>query len=507
MNIDIAQLLPLPVLIPLIGAGFALSLGRHPRLQRSISAISLALVLIVAIILLVHADHDGPQVLWVGAWPEGLGIMLVADRLSALMLLVSSIVTITVLVFSARSDMDEASEKAPVSIFHPTYLVLAAGVSNAFLAGDLFNLFVGFEMLLFASYVLLTLGAPRERVRAGSTYVVVSLLSSMLFLITLSITYSATGTVNFAQLAERLAGLDPGIQLVIQVMLLVVFGIKAAIFPLSAWLPDSYPTAPASVTAVFAGLLTKVGVYAIIRTQTMLFPDSPLTGPLLWISLATMVIGILGAITQSEIKRLLSFTLISHIGYMLFGIAVSNEAGLSGAIFYAAHHIFIQTTLFLVAALIERAGGSTRLDRLGGLAANTMLSVLFFVPAMNLAGVPPFSGFLGKVALVEAGFDEGSWVSWVVIGGAIVTSLLTLLAILRIWHTAFWRPLPDSAPRSNQRLPHGWVLTAGVLVVVTVAMTVFAGPIFEFTQRAAIDIDAGRYAAAVEESIRRLAAP
>lgn len=507
MNIDIAQLLPLPVLIPLIGAGFALSLGRHPRLQRGVSAISLALVLIVAIILLIHADQDGPQVLWVGAWPEGLGIMLVADRLSALMLLVSSIVTITVLVFSARSDMDEASEKAPVSIFHPTYLVLAAGVSNAFLAGDLFNLFVGFEMLLFASYVLLTLGAPRERVRAGSTYVVVSLLSSMLFLITLSITYSATGTVNFAQLAERLAGLDPGIQLVIQVMLLVVFGIKAAIFPLSAWLPDSYPTAPASVTAVFAGLLTKVGVYAIIRTQTMLFPDSALTGPLLWISLATMVIGILGAITQSEIKRLLSFTLISHIGYMLFGIAVSNEAGLSGAIFYAAHHIFIQTTLFLVAALIERAGGSTRLDRLGGLAANTMLSVLFFVPAMNLAGVPPFSGFLGKVALVEAGIDEGSWVSWVVIGGAIVTSLLTLLAILRIWHTAFWRPLPDTAPRPNQRLPHGWVLTAGVLVVVTVAMTVFAGPIFEFTQRAAIDIDAGRYAAAVEESIRRLAAP
>ncbi|MGO1404578.1 Na+/H+ antiporter subunit D [Agrococcus casei] len=507
MNVDIPQLLPLPVLIPLIGAGFALALGRFPRMQRVVSSVSLSLVLIVAIILLVTADTEGPQVLWVGAWPEGLGIMLVADRLSALMLLVSSVVTITVLVFSARSDMDEASEKAPVSIFHPTYLVLAAGISNAFLAGDLFNLFVGFEMLLFASYVLLTLGAPRERVRAGSTYVVVSLLSSMLFLITLAITYAATGTVNFAQLAERLQGLDPGMQLVIQLMLLVVFGIKAAIFPLSAWLPDSYPTAPASVTAVFAGLLTKVGVYAIIRTQTMLFPDSTLTTPLLWVSLATMVIGILGAITQSEIKRLLSFTLISHIGYMLFGIAVGNVAGLSGAIFYAAHHIFIQTALFLVSALIERAGGSTRLDKLGGLAANTTLAALFFIPAMNLAGVPPFSGFLGKVALVEAGVELGSWVSWAVIAGAIVTSLLTLLAILRIWHTAFWRPLPEGTDRANKTLPLGWVLAAGVLVAVTVAMTVFAGPIFEFTERAAVDIDAGAYAAAVEESIRKLGTP
>ena len=505
MNIDVAQLLPLPVLIPLIGAGFALALGRIPKMQRAVSSVSLSLVLLVSIILLVQSDTDGPQVLWVGAWPEGLGIMLVADRLSALMLLVSSIVTITVLVFAARSDMDEGSEKAPVSIFHPTYLVLAAGVSNAFLAGDLFNLFVGFEMLLFASYVLLTLGAPRERVRAGSTYVVVSLLSSMLFLITLAITYSATGTVNFVQLAERIPALDQGVQLLIQLLLLIVFGIKAAIFPLSAWLPDSYPTAPASVTAVFAGLLTKVGIYAIIRTQTMLFPESTLTTPLLWISLATMVIGILGAITQSEIKRLLSFTLISHIGYMLFGIALGNQSGLSAAIYYAAHHIFIQTTLFLVAALIERAAGSTRLDRIGGLAANTTLAVLFFVPAMNLAGVPPFSGFLGKVALIESGADEGSWVTWVVIGGAIVTSLLTLLAILRIWHTAFWRPLPDAAPRTPQNLPFGWVITAGVLVLVTVCMTVFAGPILEFTQRAAVDIDAGRYAEAVAESIRELA--
>lgn len=503
--IEVNQLLPLPVLIPLIGAGFALAFGRIRSAQRFISSVTLTLVLIVACVLLWYADNEGPQVLWLGAWPEGLGIMLVADRLSVLMLVVSSIVTLSVLVFAARSDMDEGRERAPVSIFHPTYLVLTAGISNAFLAGDLFNLFVGFEMLLFASYVLLTLGAPRERVRSGSTYVVVSLFSSILFLLALVFVYGVAGTVNFAQLAERLPQLDSGMQLIIQLILLVVFGIKAAVFPLSAWLPDSYPTAPASVTAVFAGLLTKVGIYAIIRVQTLFFPHSPLTDPLLWIALATMVIGILGAIAQNEIKRLLSFTLISHIGYMLFGIALASEAGLAASIFYVAHHIFIQTAMFLVAALIEQAGGTTRLDRLGGLSANTILAVMFFIPALNLGGVPPFSGFLGKVALIEAGVEHGQWVTWIVIGGSIVTSLLTLMAVLRIWNMAFWRPLPEGIESTSKRLPVDWLFSAGALVSVTVAITFLAGPIIELTGRAAADIYAGAYVEAVLQAIRAVA--
>ena len=193
-------------------------------------------------------------------------------------------------------------------------------------------------------------------------------------------------------------------QLALQLVLLTVFGIKAAVFPLSAWLPDSYPTAPAPVTAVFAGLLTKVGVYAIFRTQTVLFPDSGLTQLLLWTALATMIIGILGAIAQSELRRLLSFTLVSHIGYMIFGIGLATEAGYAAALFYTAHHITIQTTLFLVTGLVERRGGSTSLNDLGGLAAVApVLGVLFFVPAMNLAGIPPLSGFVGKLGLLRAG--------------------------------------------------------------------------------------------------------
>jgi multicomponent Na+:H+ antiporter subunit D len=324
--------------------------------------------------------------------------------------------------------------------------VLVAGVSNAFLAGDLFNLYVGFEILLMASYVLLTLGGTAARIRGGITYVVVSLTSSLVFLAGIALVYAATGTVNMAQLAVRLGELPEGTQVLLQSMLLIAFGIKAAVFPLSAWLPDSYPTAPAPVTAVFAGLLTKVGVYAVIRTQTLLFPGGALDDLLMWAALATMLIGILGAVAQSDLRRMLSFTLVSHIGYMVFGIALGTAAGLAGAIFYVAHHIAIQTTLFLVAGLVERQGGTTSIDKLGGLARRSpLLAVLFFVPAMNLAGIPPLSGFIGKLGLLQAGVADGSAGALTLVAGGVVTSLLTLLAVARVWTRAFWRS-PNQSP-------------------------------------------------------------
>ena len=329
------NLLAVPVLLTLLGAGSTFLAGRHPALQRVISISAVAGVSVVAAVLVWLTDSQ-TLVLWVGGWPVPLGIVLVADRLAALMLLVASLVSLGVLVYSTGQDEDEVRRETPVSIFHPTFLLLVAGVSNAFLAGDLFNLFVSFELLLFASYVLLTMGGTRDRIRAGSVYVVVNLVSSSLFLIALATIYSATGTVNLAQLAERLAVLPTEVQGVLQALLLGVFSIKAAIYPLSAWLPHSYPTAPAPVTAVFAGLLTKVGVYAIIRTQTMLFPEAPLNVLFGIVGLATMVVGILGAIAQVEIKRLLSFTLVSHIGFMVFGVSLASQQGYAGAILYAA---------------------------------------------------------------------------------------------------------------------------------------------------------------------------
>jgi multicomponent Na+:H+ antiporter subunit D len=456
----IRVLTPLPVLLPLLGAAAALLIGgRRPRAQRTLSILLLSVVLTVSVVLLFLADAGGAHAVSVGGWPVPLGIVLVVDRLSALMLVVAATVALGVLVFAVGQGAADGDQETPLSIFHPTFLVLIAGVANAFLAGDLFNLYVGFEILLTASYVLLTLGGSAPRIRAGITYIVVSLLSSLIFLAAIALVYASTGTVNLAQLAGRLGDLPAGTQLLIQSMLLIAFCIKAAVFPLSAWLPDSYPTAPAPVTAVFAGLLTKVGVYAIIRTQTLLFPGGAFDQVLMWAALATMVIGILGAVAQTDIRRLLSFTLVSHIGYMVFGIALATAAGLAGAIFYVVHHIAIQTTLFLVAGLVERQGGSTAIDRLGGLAtASPMLAILYFVPAMNLAGIPPFSGFIGKLGLLEAGVADGSWPAIVLVAGGALTSLLTLVAISRVWGRAFWRPPAQSFADDSARVAAaaGW---------------------------------------------------
>ncbi len=533
-------LVPLPVLLPLIGAAISLILSHHPKAQRRFSIGVLAAVMVVAGALLVLADTRGPQVVWVGGWPETVGIVLVADRLAALMLLVSAAVTTAVLAYSIGQGMVDDEESAPVAVYHPTFLVLVAGVANAFLAGDLFNLFVSFEMLLFASYVLLTLGGTTPRLRAGTIYVIVALFSSALFLISLAVTYGATGTLTLAHMGERLAELPDHVSLMIQLLLLVTFGIKAAIFPMSFWLPDSYPTAPAPVTAVFAGLLTKVGVYAIMRVQTLLFPDSPLTPLLLVAALLTLLIGILGAIAQSDIKRMLSFTLVSHIGYLVLGIALANHAGLSGAIFYVVHHIIVQTSLFLVVGLIERRAGSTSLVRIGGLAKLApVLAILFFIPAMNLAGIPPLSGFIGKVGLLQAAQDEGSVLAWVLVLAGVSTSLLTLYAVAKTWAVVFWRTPAEAHEslleldnlgaaeqhRSHVHTPTGGVLPveaiaearrlsdehlpdrdfhqlieagddvrtmpasmlgpAAALVALTVALSVVAGPLFAYSDRAA----------------------
>ncbi len=448
-------LVPLPVILPLVGAGLNLILGRRPRAQPWVSTATLVSVVVVAAVLVRQSDVKGPQALWIGAWSEPLGIVLVADRVSSLMLLVSAVVTLFVLIYAIGQGMTADGARAPLTVFHPTFLVLVAGVSNAFLAGDLFNLFVSFEMLLFASYVLLTLGGTEPRVRAGTVYVTVGVLSSMLFLVSLAGIYAATGTVNLAHLAGRLADLPDQVALTLQVLLLTTFAVKAAVFPLSLWLPDSYPTAPAPVTAVFAGLLTKVGVYAILRTQTLLFPDSPLTNLLLVAALLTMIVGILGAVAQSELKRMLSFTLVSHIGYMVFGIGMATKAGLSGALFYVVHHITIQTALFLVLGLVDRRGGSTSLLKLGGLARIApLLGILFLVPALNLAGIPPMSGFLGKVGLFAAGVEAGTPLAFTLVAAGALTSLLTLYAVGKAWNLAFWRT-PEQAHETT--LSVGWI--------------------------------------------------
>jgi multicomponent Na+:H+ antiporter subunit D len=505
MQFDVVDFVPLTVLIPFFGAAFAFAFYRNQGTQKAITIGALIITVILEIVLLSEVWHGGTHAVQLAGWPAPFGISMVIDRFAALMLVVSSIITLAVLLYAVgQGAAEERNDSGPVSIFYPTYLILVAGVSNAFLAGDLFNLYVGFEIFLTASYVLLTLGGGEARIRAGVTYVVVSILSSMLFLITIGLMYAATGTVNLADLALKLGELDPGTQLMLHVMLLVAFGIKAAVFPLAFWLPDSYPTAPAPVTAVFAGLLTKVGIYAMIRTETLLFPGERINTVLMIVAALTMIVGILGALAQADIKRMLSFTLISHIGYLVFGLALSSVIGMAATIYYVAHHITIQTTLFLVTGLIERRAGTANVDRLGGLARiSPVLALLFFIPAMNLAGIPPFSGFVGKLGIMQGGIAENTWITWTLVSASVLTSLLTLLAVSRIWARGFWRKAEDvenperilvqkslvHARAANKRLlPSAMVAPTALLVAMSLAFTVFAGPLMNFSRAAAQDM-------------------
>lgn len=505
METNLVEFVPLAVLLPFFGAGFAFAFYRNQPVQKAITVGTLIVTVILEIALLTEIWHTGAHAVHLAGWPAPFGISMVIDRFAALMLVVSSIITLAVLLYAVgQGAAEEKNDSGPVSIFYPTYLILVAGVSNAFLAGDLFNMYVGFEIFLTASYVLLTLGGGEQRIRAGVTYVVVSIISSMLFLITIGLIYAATGTVNLADLALRLSELDHGTQLLLHVLLLVAFGIKAAVFPLAFWLPDSYPTAPAPVTAVFAGLLTKVGIYAMIRTETLLFPGERINTALMIVAGLTMIVGILGALAQADIKRMLSFTLISHIGYLVFGLALSSIVGMSATIYYVAHHITIQTTLFLVTGLIERRSGSSNVDRLGGLAKiSPVLAVLFFIPAMNLAGIPPFSGFVGKLGMMQGGIAENTWITWTLVIASVVTSLLTLMAVARIWARGFWRKGEDAeepdklllsktlahARAANKRLlPMNMVAPTAALVAMSVAFTVFAGPLMQFSRAAAYDM-------------------
>jgi multicomponent Na+:H+ antiporter subunit D len=282
-------------------------------------------------------------------------------------------------------------------------------------------------------------------------------------------------------------------------LLIVVFGIKAAIFPLFFWLPDSYPTAPTPVTAVFAGLLTKVGVYALIRSQTLLFPADTQPGTLLLVVAGlTMVIGVFGAITQNDIKRILSFHIVSQIGYMIMGLGLFTVAGLAGAVLYIIHHIVVKTTLFLVAGLIELRAGTSDLGRLTGVARlEPLLGVLFILPALSLAGIPPFSGFVAKLALVDAGVGAGAYL---IVAASLAVSLLTLFSMTKIWANAFWGRHPEDPRGRSLTAPRRALMVGSTasLVILSLGIAVASGPLYELSERAAVDlVDTSVYVEAV----------
>ena len=497
------MLIALPVIVPLAAAALMLLARRSIRAQRAL-ALGSALGLAVSGALLLRGAWSGTiRVLHAGGWPAPFGIALVADLLSTVMVAITGLLAVVVTIFAFGS-IDPGRERYG---YHPLVQILLAGVCGAFLTGDLFNLYVWFEVMLMASFVLLALGGGRVQMEAATKYVVLNLVASGLFLAAVGLLYGLAGTVNIADLSGRLdAAGRPGLQLTVAALLLTAFGVKAAVWPLFFWLPASYHVAPAALGALFAGLLTKVGVYALIRVCTAVFPAHvAVWGPvLITIAVLTMVTGVLGAIAQQDMRRVLAFHIISQIGYMVLGLALATPLALAAAVFYIVHHVIVKTNLFLVAGLVQHLAGSTRLKQIGGLyVVRPLAAALFLVPALSLAGLPPLSGFVAKLGILHAAVDTGAWAAGAV---ALVVGLLTLLSMTKIWNEAFWKPHPLEGARTQvaeRPMPRLLVAPIAVLAGVTLALSAAAGPVFDMAHRASEQLlTPAAYARAVLEASR-----
>ena len=485
------QLLALPLLIPLVCAILSLLLRRNLHFQRIISVLGCNANLALCFFLLYFVDVNGIQVLQVGNWPSPFGISLVVDRLSAIMLALSGLMGGVVSLYNLAA-IDQPREKHGYHFFFHTLLM---GVNGAFLTGDLFNLYVWFEVMLMSSFALLSLGGERSQLEGSIKYVALNFLSSAIFLAAVGVLYGVTGSLNMAHLALVMSSSEhSGVMTTVGLLFMVAFGIKSAAFPLFFWLPASYHTPPFPVSAIFAGLLTKVGVYALIRVFTLLFvQDADFTHHIILVASGlTMITGVLGAAAQTEVRRILSFHIVSQIGYMTMGLGLFTPLALAGSVFYIIHHVIVKTNLFLVAGVISHRTGTNELSRLGGF-VKTMpwLAVLFLISALSLAGLPPLSGFFAKLTLIVASFRESSWLIATV---ALSVGFLTLFSMTKIWGEVFWKAMPEECESEMANRP--WILKDKALllgpIIVLAAFTVVigfaAGEVFELAERTAIQL-------------------
>jgi multicomponent Na+:H+ antiporter subunit D len=439
---------------------------------------------VVALILCFKAWDQGVLVLRSGSWPAPFGITLVADLLSAIMVLVTAVIGVSCAVYAAGSGTGKFR-----GYFAPLYQALLLGVNGSFLTGDLFNLYVWFEVMLMSSFVLVALPGGRQQFEAAVKYLTLNFIASAFFLVGLGVLYGTVGTLNMADLSLKVAELgESDLVLSSAVLFLVAFGIKAGVFPFYFWLPSSYHVTPTPVAAMFAGLLTKVGVYACIRVFTLVYQGHQefLSGLLLVIGVLTMITGVLGAASQFFIPRILSFHIISQIGYMIVGLGFFTRGAIAATVFYIVHHILVKSNLFLIGGIIGRKTGTQALAKTGGLYKKSpWLAILFLIPAMSLGGIPPLSGFFAKFVLVREGIALGEGL---VIAAALAVGLLTLYSMIKIWNEAFWKSPPAGDKLPNRPVPLMMTLPTLALAACTITFGIFPGFFIDVAERAADQI-------------------
>ncbi len=502
-----------PVVLPaLVAAIMVIALRQNLALQRAASIVSILALNATAIALLASATQTGPEAYFLGNWPAPFGIVLVLDRLSAMMVLLLTGLALPVALYAIGSGWDTKGAH-----FHPLLQFLLMGIAGAFLTGDAFNLFVFFEVLLIASYGLMIHGGTRDRTRAGIQYIAFNLVGSALFLIALATVYAVTGTLNMADLAQKLPTLPDGDTALIRVaavMLILVFAIKGALVPLQFWLPGTYANAPGVVAAMFA-VMTKVGAYATLRFGTLIFPTTlPATGPLiaemlLPAALLTLAIGAIGILGATTLPRLVAMAAIASMGTAFLAIAAFTPATTSAALYYILHSTLATAALFLVADLVtrRRTDGTLTAPALTAqspIAQSGLIGALFMAAAIAIAGMPPLSGFIGKLLILDAWRDHAATV-WTAI---LVSSFLTILGLSRAGSTLFWKShaTPGDAPDAK---PEPLAFTAVfALLAALAALTILAGPVTRWLDATAASLyDPAPYIAATQLYQDRADAP
>ncbi len=506
-------LLALPVALPMIAAGLLLLVARlgfkqRFELQRWLAGITCALSILLALWIMAQttAGPQGERIVYqLGRWPAPFGITLVADTFTAIMLLMTGILMLAVVPFAAGT-LDGHRESMG---FYPITLLLLMGMNGAFLAGDFFNLYVFFEVLLTSSFVLMTLGGTPGQINGGIRYVVLNLMASIVFLSAAGVAYGTLGTLNMAQMAQRLEVAPDTVRILLAGLMLVAFGSKAGLFPLFFWLPASYHTPHPAVTALFGGTLTKVGVYTLFRMFPLFFPGLLLAWQPLILTIAalTMLIGVLGGLAQPTIRRVISFDIISQVGFMFLALGIALDPrspvpgfALAAGIVFIMHNMIVKTALLMGGGVAELEMGSGNLGAIGGLAARRpALAGLFFAAAFSLAGLPPMSGFTAKLSLLQAtlGVDK-YWMA----GISLFVSLLTAMVMIRLWQYIFWGDFTTGhAQWTPLRKSHSQLLTLApisVLVALSLAIGIFFRPVLQVAQTAALQvIDRAGYIAAV----------
>jgi multicomponent Na+:H+ antiporter subunit D len=418
---------------------------RRPEWHRRISVLGGIMGVLLAANLMGKVLIQGYVTMNAGNWPAPFGITMVADTFSATLVLLTSLAGLCVSIFSIHSILGNRISFGYFPVLH----FLLMGLCGAFVAGDIFNLYVWFEIMIISSFVLLSLGGQKQQLEGAVKYFTLNMLASIIFLTAIAILYGLTGTLNMADLSIKMAAVENKTMVrITATIFLVGFGIKSAIFPLYFWLPASYHTPPAAVSAIFGGLLTKVGVYAMIRVFTLVFPPDPYFNNLLIsVAIFSIVSGGLGALIQANIQRMFAYLIICHIGYMVLALGLGGKVALTGLAFYMIHDIVVKTNLFLVGGLIYQMEGHWERKRIGGLYADhPWLSLLMIIPLFSLVGIPPLSGFWPKISIINAGIDLRQY--WAV-GALLLGSFLTMYVIAKLWADVFWKGGGDRIPKQG----------------------------------------------------------